>query len=205
LKEGEVASLEPDRVALAQQLTLCAKGTENERQAAWDELARMLLPWLQNVTTYEIISRYDESYLRFTDDFVAEAFIRLYTHGTSLPDKFGVKGWLRIVIRNKIFDTFKRTRYYSHEEMVDGFNTLDFKDPSETSEYDPLLVRALHRAIRSLPPDQRQLLFRVYWQNQTPMSIAGGNRATSKMINARLIAVRAKLAIKLMPCIKDLR
>jgi RNA polymerase sigma factor (sigma-70 family) len=144
------------------------------QRAAWSRLAKVVLPWLQQVAIWEVTTMRRRPDPHLAEDMAIEVFIKLQENIHKIYDPKGLFHWLRSVLRNKLLDTL-RFGFFGWEIPTQTWEIFDA--PTET-DLDFLTferkkrAKALHVALNKLSEDRRQLLYMSYWQGMSNAEIA---------------------------------
>ncbi len=101
--------------------------------------------------------------------------------------------WLAVLARSSVTDEHRKRRRYL--AFLDRFsnekNVEDSRHPDDADS--ERLPELLNQNLASLPPEERTLLERKYFEHQSVRDIAELERVSEKTIESRLVRVRRKL------------
>lgn len=147
-----------------------------------------------------VVARGDEEAAR---DALQAAFVRVARHIKVFDDETRFWNWLTVLARTAFADQRrKRSRYLS---FLDRFTEHARAEAvcGGDGEADGHLLAGLDHGIRSLPPDERELVERKYFGNETVRDIAATLQTSEKAVESRLVRVRRKLKDMLLSNLND--
>lgn len=107
-------------------------------------------------------------------DLLQELFLELWTRRESLPKPEDTKAYLFAILRNKIYRSYRQQSGYSHEPYPESLGSEELGVESllihqETQEEYHL---RLTKALESLSPRQREIIFLHYYEGLSHDQIA---------------------------------
>jgi RNA polymerase sigma-70 factor, ECF subfamily len=130
------------------------------------------------------------------------AFVRVARHVRKFDSETAFWNWLAMLARNCAVDELrKRNRQQSllarfFQQQPTG---ADLKD----DEADEQFLKLLEKEIAALPDDERRLLERKYFAEETARGIAEEFQVTEKAMESRLLRIRRKLKMVLLDRLKN--
>jgi RNA polymerase sigma-70 factor, ECF subfamily len=122
------------------------------------------------------------------EDLVQEVFLRAWRHADSDPAT--LRPWLFTVARNLVIDRLRARR----ARPVEAAGADPDKLSDETDLADRVVaVRSVRESISTLAPDQRRLLFALYYQGDTPSELAAALNVPAGTVKSRSFAARTAL------------
>lgn len=139
--------------------------------------------------------------LDIAEDLAEDVFVKLALKRPALPDRAKFKTWLYTIGRNKAIDYLRRSpgRVVSLEvcsELGDGEEDLEQAYIQQEKRI------AIHRCMKKLKPDYRQVLWLAYFEGFTYRQIGKILRKTPHSVET--VAYRARLALKKILIEEDL-
>ena len=135
------------------------------RAAAGDDAA-----WREIVGHYQRLVHATIRSFRVTpsdaEDLFQETFLRLYRHATGLRDSRALTRWLIVTARNLCLDHVARQRSRP-TEALDG-ETVAVEPSSLTDIIHLERAQAVREAIQEMPERCRDLLWLLYFEQETP-------------------------------------
>ena len=133
------------------------------------------------------------------EDLLDETWLRLVAHARALRPDTRLAAWLFTVARN-LYWTHRRSSQFE-ESATAGLLTLWPAGPRWPSPFDLATASELQRrvedALASLPPDHREVLLLVGYEELTPSEAAAVCGVTPEAMRKRLSRARADLAAAL--------
>lgn len=158
----------------------------------------------------ELLERYDatvHTYIRFTvndpdlaEDIFQDTFIKVIT--TIKKGRYSAQGkfkaWVMRIAHNMIMDHYRRmdtNKIADNATAVDGLDELIERVPSDDMNQQELIEKRdmyheLYAGLKSLPPEQREVVKMRYWDEMSFKEIAD---ATGVSINTALGRMRYAL------------
>lgn len=100
--------------------------------------------------------------------------------------------WLTVLARSSVIDEErKRKRYLSLMERF--FLREQVKNSAADNETEAHLTRSLDEGLAKLPPEDRELVERKYFEGESVREISAGTGATEKAVESRLLRIRRRL------------
>ena len=132
------------------------------------------------------------------DDVTQEVFLRVWTNPRAFDHRRGDLGaYLRMMARSRAIDLWRQINAPSSPLIVDGGRD---EGPARSADQDltEMVERrtestALRRAVRELPPDQRDALVLFYWGGMTSEEIARSVGVPLGMAKSRIRLALARL------------
>ena len=130
------------------------------------------------------------------------AFVRVARHVRKFDSETAFWNWLAVLARNCAVDELrKRNRQQSllarfFQQRPAG---ADLKD----DEADEQFLKLLEKEIADLPDDERRLLERKYFAEETARGLAEEFQVTEKAMESRLLRIRRKLKIVMLDRLKN--
>lgn len=104
-----------------------------------------------------------------SDDLTQDLFIRVMKYRNSYKDGHSVQFWIFQIARNMVKDHFRKMKVHK-----DQFNAVEVlpEMPDDSGEIDIEKEKKLHRAMKSLPDEKRELLVLSKFQGMKYEQIA---------------------------------
>jgi RNA polymerase sigma-70 factor (ECF subfamily) len=100
--------------------------------------------------------------------------------------------WLTVLARSSVVDEArKRNRYLALLERF--FRAESIVTGADESDADAHLIQLLEQRVANLPPEERDLIERKYFDDGSVKEIADEMETTGKAIESRLVRIRRKL------------
>ena len=133
-----------------------------------------------------------------TEDIIQDAFIKAFRSMRQLrqPEKFGA--WLAVIASNLARNYLKREKKVIYSDDMALFETAGFNDTEETAMRS-FKVEQIRQAMRTLPPDQHQVVILQYYYDLKIDEIASLLKLSTGTVKSRLFRAREKLARILEP------
>jgi RNA polymerase sigma-70 factor, ECF subfamily len=130
------------------------------------------------------------------------ALVRVVRHVKVFPEETRFWNWLTVLARTALADQRrKRSRYLAFLDRYTEHARVEVSVGND-SEADARLLALLELGVQSLPTDERELVERKYFRNQSVREIAADVQATEKAVESRLMRVRRKLKDILLKALK---
>ncbi len=158
-------------------------------EAYYPRLARYLL----------VVTHGDEEAAR---EALQATFIRVVRHIKVFHDEVHLWNWLTVLARTAFADQRrKRSRYLA---FLDRFTEYARTEAAvaENGQADSRLLAALDVSVRRLPTEERELVERKYFDQESVRNIAESLQASEKAVESRLARVRHKLKDALLATLK---
>jgi RNA polymerase sigma-70 factor, ECF subfamily len=111
------------------------------------------------------------------EDVTQEAFLSIWRTGASYePARGSFRSWLLGIIRNRSVDVLRRASSRAPKLDLDDDALMDAQPAAERTDSEAIRrerAREVRRALRSLPPDQSQVIGLAYFGGFTHSEIAG--------------------------------
>jgi len=106
-------------------------------------------------------------------------------------DKGAVTSWVYRIMRNAIFDTLRKSRHHSEQNLSQDLWPIDNVADQPLDFADHLEVRHLGGLIKQLPQPQKQAVEAVYYQQLTQQQLA-------EQLNVPLGTIKSRLRLALL-------
>ncbi|MCH5142739.1 MAG: sigma-70 family RNA polymerase sigma factor [Clostridiales bacterium] len=105
----------------------------------------------------------------YAEDVLHDSFIKIARFAKSYRPGTSPYGWLMKIVRNTALDFLKakKTRAEVSSEVLFSLSSLDYSPERKESAID------LERAIAKLEPDEKKIIYFVYYLDMTVREIAG--------------------------------
>ncbi len=131
------------------------------------------------------------------EDVIQDAFMRVWTHAASFDATRGsFRSWLLTTVRNRAIDSLRGRAGRARQELelnrehpAHGAGSDPWRDVAESLER-----QAVHQALASLPPEQRQVIELAYYGGYTQPEIAAIVRVSLGTIKGRTRLALEKLS-----------
>ena len=146
---------------------------------------------------YDRLSRYLLVVTAGNEDTMHEALqrtlMRVVKNIRVFPSEEIFWSWLTVLARSSVTDEHRKRRRYL--AFLDRFASHTRTEDSSLNDNigDERLCELLIRNLASLPPDERSLLERKYFEYRSVRDIAELEQVSEKTIESRLVRVRRKL------------
>lgn len=124
------------------------------------------------------------------EDIAIDVFVELLTHPRRYDGRASLKTYLYTLGRSRAIDHLRRQRRFSPEPVPE-------KLPAEGTPEEQYLAderkRSLHKALNTLPPDQKTALHLVYFEDLSYADTAKIMRKTPKQVDNLLYQGKARL------------
>lgn len=131
-------------------------------------------------------------------------FLRVVRYIKIFDEETRFWNWLTVLARTALADQRRqRSRYRAFLERFTGHARVAFESSAnEDGQADARLLAALEHNVRSLPPDERELVERKYFGCESVRAIAESLQISEKAVESRLTRVRLKLKNDLLTELK---
>jgi RNA polymerase sigma-70 factor (ECF subfamily) len=130
------------------------------------------------------------------------AFVRIARHVRKFDSETAFWNWLAVLARNCAVDELRKWNRQK-SLLARFFNKrpagVDLKD----DEADERLSKLLEKEIAALPKDERLLLERKYFSEETARGLAGEFQVSEKAMESRLLRIRRKLKTAMLDRLKN--
>ena len=121
------------------------------------------------------------------------ALVRVTRHVKIFDDESTFWSWLTVVARTAFADeTKKQRRYLSFLDRFTSETKVEL-DGTADPHTDDQLGHSLERHVKSLPPDEQQLVEQKYFKRRAVREIADELQTTEKAVESKLSRIRKKL------------
>jgi len=172
-----------------------AQGDENAyrmfHEAYFHRLFRYLL----------VVAAGDEDAAR---EALQSTFLRVVRYIKIFGEETRFWNWLTVLARTALADQRRqRSRYRAFLERFTGHARVESESSAnEDGQADAQLLAALEHNVRSLPPEERELVERKYFNRESVRAIAASLQISEKAVESRLTRVRLKLKNDLLTGLK---
>lgn len=128
---------------------------------------------------------------RDCEDWVQEAFLRLWKAPDSLREGAAVRGWLMRTVANLAIDRMRKAPQLPIDEIVEP------QAPTDAEAQRQAVASAVDRAIAELPDRQRMALVFVYFENLSNIETAAAMEISVEAVESLLARARRTLKAKL--------
>lgn len=128
------------------------------------------------------------------EELMEETFFKLATKKPRFSGNRGFKTWLYTIGHNVALDHLRRQKRFSDLPIEDYVNLLVEEESVETAYLRDEQKITVHRALRALKAEYRQVLFLVYFEGITGGEAAAAMGKSKRQIENLLY--RAKAALK---------
>lgn len=128
---------------------------------------------------------------RDCEDWVQEAFLRLWKAPGTLRDGAAVKGWLMRTMSNLAMDQMRKAPQLPMDEVAEP------EAPMQGDAARQALTGAVDKAIRNLPERQRMALVFVYYENMSNIDAAAAMETSVEAVESLLSRARRSLRARL--------
>jgi len=135
---------------------------------------------------------------------VQSTFLRVVRYIKPFEEEPRFWNWLAVLARTALADQRRRrSRYRAFLERFTGHARMEFESATlEDGQADARLLATLEQGVRSLPPDERELVERKYFGRESVRDIATSLQLSEKAVESRLTRVRMKLKSELLTGLK---
>jgi RNA polymerase sigma-70 factor (ECF subfamily) len=135
---------------------------------------------------------------------VQAAFLRVVRYIKPFATEAQFWNWLTVLARTALADQRrKRSRYRAFLERFTGHARMEMDSrAANDGQADAQLLAALESRVRSLPPEERELVERKYFGRESVRDIAAALQISEKAVESRLTRVRLKLKSDLLNGLK---
>lgn len=171
--------MEPERVA-----QLVRQNDNDSRQALFEAYYRRTY-----AVAYNILRRRENA-----EDITQDAFIKAFQNLHQLQDEAKFGAWLAVIASNLARNYLKREKKIF---LTDDLSVIEVDRPSQNTEETVLRsleIERVRKAIRTLPPEQYQVVILQYYHDLKVDEIAAMLKIRSGTVKSRLFRARQKLA-----------
>lgn len=141
---------------------------------------------------YNILRRRENA-----EDITQEAFIKAFQSINQLQDQSKFGAWLTVIASNLARNYLKREKKIILTEELPEISTGSFSNDTEEEALRGLEIERVRKAIRTLPPEQYQVVVLQYYHDLKVEEIASMLGIRAGTVKSRLFRAREKLAGKL--------
>jgi RNA polymerase sigma-70 factor, ECF subfamily len=138
---------------------------------------------------YQILRRRENA-----EDITQDAFIKAFQNLNQLQDAAKFGAWLAVIASNLARNYLKREKRIILTDEMPAFESAESIAGTEESALRSLEIDRVRKAIRSLPPEQYQVVVLQYYHDLKVDEIAGLLKIKSGTVKSRLFRARQKLA-----------
>ena len=126
---------------------------------------------------------------------VQSAFLRVVRYIKRFDEESHFWSWLTVLARTALTDQRrKRSRYRAFLDRFIGYARMEAEaKPAADGQADAQLLAALEECVGRLPPDERALVQRKYFDRESVRDIAVSLQTSEKAVESRLTRLRMKL------------
>ncbi len=124
---------------------------------------------------------------RDCEDWVQEAFLRLWKAPATIRDGAAVKGWLMRTVSNLVIDRMRKAPQVTIDEIPEP----EAQPSGEVARLE--VSRAVDEAIAALPERQRMALVLVYYENMSNIDTAAAMEISVEAVESLLARARRTL------------
>jgi RNA polymerase sigma-70 factor (ECF subfamily) len=128
---------------------------------------------------------------RDCEDWVQEAFLRLWRRPSSLRDGAAVKGWLMRTVSNLVIDSLRKAPQVAIDEIAEP------EAPPTGEAARASVAQTVDAAIAALPERQRMALVFVYYENMSNIEAAAAMEISVEAVESLLARARRSLRASL--------
>lgn len=130
------------------------------------------------------------------------AFVRVARHVREFHSETAFWNWLAVLARNCAVDELRKRK--RHQSLLARFFQQWPADADlKSDEDDEQFLKLLEIEIASLPDDERLLLERKYFTEETARGLAEEFQVTEKAMESRLLRIRRKLKTVILDRLKN--
>ncbi len=141
---------------------------------------------------YNILRRRENA-----EDITQDAFIKAFQNLHQLQDKAKFGAWLSVIASNLARNYLKREKKIILSEDLPEISSGAAPDDTEASVLRSLEIERIRKAIRTLPPEQYQVVVLQYYHDLKVEEIADMLNIRTGTVKSRLFRARQKLAAAL--------
>ena len=139
-----------------------------------------------------------------TDDVLQESLLQIWNQANHYSPKAGKPlGWMVTIARRRAIDRLRRRQAYSRARERYGQTLLKQPRNPRREAYDPFILNDLRgflkKAMRALPPLQREAMEMAFFKGLTHSEIATATHAPLGTVKTRLELGLRKLTYALQP------
>lgn len=134
-------------------------------------------------------------------DALQLTLLRLARHVKRFHSEEVFWSWLTVLARSSVVDEErKRKRYLSLLERF--FHRQQLTVSEANTDTEAHLIKSLEKSLAELPPEDRELLERKYFEGESVREIGGHTGATEKAVESRLTRIRRRLKATILQELK---
>jgi RNA polymerase sigma factor (sigma-70 family) len=130
------------------------------------------------------------------------AFVRVARHVRKFDSETAFWNWLTVLARNCAVDELRK-RNRQQSLLARFFQQQPVGADLKNDEVDERFLKLLEKEIAGLPDDERRLLERKYFAEETARGIAEEFQVTEKAMESRLLRIRRKLKMLILDRLKN--
>jgi RNA polymerase sigma factor (sigma-70 family) len=129
-------------------------------------------------------------------------FVRVARHVRKFDSETAFWNWLAVLARNCAVDELRR-RKRRQNLLARFFQQRPADADLKSNEADERFLKMLEKEFASLPGDERLLLERKYFAEETARGLAEEFQVTEKAMESRLLRIRRKLKTMILDRLKN--
>ena len=141
---------------------------------------------------YNILRRRENA-----EDITQDAFIKAFQNIDQLQDQSKFGAWLTVIASNLARNYLKREKKIILTDELPEISTGSFSNDTEEEALRGLEIDRVRKAIRTLPPEQYQVVVLQYYHDLKVEEIASMLGIRAGTVKSRLFRAREKLAVEL--------
>jgi len=135
-------------------------------------------------------------------DAVQLTFVRVAWHVRKFDSETAFWNWLAVLARNCAVDELRK-RNRRHNLLARFFQQRPAGADLDTAEADETFLKFLEKGLVTLPEEERGLLEKKYFANETARGLAEEFQVTEKAMESRLLRIRRKLKTAILDRFKN--
>jgi RNA polymerase sigma-70 factor (ECF subfamily) len=185
----------PERLSQEQESVLLRRLKSHDEQAL-GELYELYAPWVFGLAL-RILQDEGEA-----EEVLSDVFVQVWDHiGQHDPRRGPLAPWVLSITRNRSLDALRRRRRWwrkaerwERARTAEAGDELAAPDPAEAAVPGWPVHQEVHRALASLPEEQRRVVLLAYFEGLTHSEIARRTGQPLGTVKTRLRIAQAKLA-----------
>jgi RNA polymerase sigma-70 factor (ECF subfamily) len=129
-------------------------------------------------------------------------FVRVARHVRKFDSETAFWNWLAVLARNCAVDELRKRNRRQHL-LARFFRQRPAGADLNTVEADETFLRFLEKGMVTLPEEERRLLEKKYFANETARGLAEEFQVTEKAMESRLLRIRRKLKTAILDRLKN--
>ena len=131
------------------------------------------------------------------EDLMEETFVKIVTKKPKFADKYTFKTWLYTIGRHVAVDHLRHSKKWSNLPLEDMENHLAEAECVERAYLRQEQRITLHRAMQTLKPEYRQVLYLTYFEGFTNSEAAHAMKRSNRQIENLLYRAKQSLRVQL--------